>query len=229
MIKEIKTIIATTLPDQLGSKYTKNVLRTFADQINNAIPRLKVINRKGIEIGEVKFGSVSKGELAVTMNIDIDSIDKAWEYYFIPEGIIREKEQQGKFMVITKAAIKGISMVMFPTDLSLKPIRFEEKTIEGRDYFIKKYDEIDEKIIADCIDGMKPLYVYYPQSLDPDVIKSDAEKRGLIQDGNYIHPIEVYGWPGSFTQFRNIIIEEWTKANSQLSGIPLKKATEKQS
>jgi hypothetical protein len=226
-MKEITTTIATTLPDQRNEKFTKNVLRKFSDQINTAFRKFGVLGIDNKIIGDVISARISKGTLVVTMTIDDSKVDKNWEYYFIPEGITKKKEEQGKFLVITEAEFKGVSMVRFPADLSLKPVVFDNKYRENTDYFIRKYDQIESGLVERCIENLRPLYVYYPDSLDGDIIKKDAEKQGLLKDGNKIFPIEVNSFQGTFNQYRSIIINKWTLINTEKSGSQEKKPIEK--
>lgn len=214
-MKEITTTIATTLPDQLDEKFTKNVLRKFCDQINTTFRKFGVLGIKNEIIGNVISARISKGSLIVTMNIDDSKVDKNWEYYFVPEGITKKKERQGKFLVITEAELKGVSLVMFPSDFSLKPVVFDNKYKENTDYFIRKYDQIESGLVERCIENLRPLYVYYPDSLDGDIIQKDAERQGLLKDGNKVFPIEVNSLQGTFNQYRSIIINKWTLINTE--------------
>lgn len=125
-MKEITSIIANTLPDSTGVKFTKNVLRKFRDQANSAFPCLPVKTNKGLEVGRVKEAEIVGGMLRFKMEIDADLIDKRWEHFLVPDGNMLASEIQGKFRVITSATIKGMSIVKFPTDLTMKPVRFDD-------------------------------------------------------------------------------------------------------
>lgn len=206
---EIKTIVATTLPDQKNEKYTKNLLRKFSDQVNFQLRQLPV-KRSTKEVGFVKSAIIHPGKLELVLEVNPDLIDKQWEYYFIPVTKNEEFERQGKFRVIKKAKIDHIAMVKYPTDISLKPYRFEVTFKEGKDYFVKHYSEVPEELIEKCSKEKLPLYVYYPESLHADIIEADAEKRGLLKDGQKISPIEVCSWNGTFAQFKQYIISQWT-------------------
>jgi hypothetical protein len=226
-MKEITTSIATTLPDQLDEKFTKSVLRKFCDQINTAFRKFGVLGIKNEIIGEVISARISKGSLVATMNIDDTKVAKNWEYYFVPEGITKKKEKQGKFLVITEAELKGVSIVMFPSDLSLKPVVFDNKYKENTDYFIRKYDQIESGLVERCIKNLRPLYVYYPDSLDGDIIQKDAEDKGLLDCGKKILPIEVNSFQGTFNQYREIIINKWTLISTENLDSQEKKPIEK--
>jgi len=233
-MKEIKPIIATTLPDQVNSKFTKNVLKKFCDQINSALTFLPVKDVSGKEIGKVKEGVMSNGSLRATIEVNTDLIDKSYEYFFIPDGGVIKKEAQGKFAVITKAVIHGVKMVKIPYDLSLKPIRFEITMKEGEDYYVDEYASLTPEVVSGLIKVGKPVHVFYPVSMGIDMIMEDAKERGLIEDlgddkVSKIHPFIINATKDTFSKFRKTIKKQWQKFNSEKTENPLKNLTRIQS
>ena len=225
-MKEIKSIIATTLPDQMNAKLTKNVLKKFSGQINGTVPKLPVRDGNGKKIGQVNSSYVTKGNLSVIMEVDPDLVDKQWEYFFIPDGEATKKEEQGRFAVTLEANFKGVKMVKFPHDLTLKPYRFDQKYKENVDYFIKRHTDITPEVVAEIFTG-KPIYIYYPQEMGTDAIIFDAKEKGFIEDledkegGQQVFPFQVCVWPEDFEHFRIHIIEQWTKLNTGGQDNPL--------
>ena len=221
-MKQIKTVIATTLPDQLNSKYTKGCLKNFRDQINSPVPDLPVRNNDGNRIGLVKEATVSENKLMVSIEVDTSKINKDWEYYFVPISVPFEREVQGNFVIEKEGTIEGVQMVKFPTDLSLKPFRFEKHFKEGVDYHIRKYDEITDEDMVNFTTGLVTVYVYYPSFLGAEEIIKNAQERGFLQDegdgyGRKVFPFEVSAMPVPFDKFKQHIKKLWQQKSSSTS------------
>lgn len=226
-MKQIKTTIATTLPDQLNSKYTKGCLKSFRDQINNAVPNLPVRDNENFKIGLVTESTIIENRLVSSIEVDTSKIDKDWEYYFVPIAVPFEREVQGNFVVEKSGTIEGVQMVKFPTDLSLKPVRFEKHFKEGVDYHIRKYDEITDDDMVNFTTGLVTVYVYYPSFLGAEEIIKDAQEKGFLQDegdgyGSKVFPFEVSAMPVPFDKFKQHIKKLWQKSSSTTKENPLK-------
>ncbi len=215
-MKTFKYTIANTLPDQRLGKFTKNVLKKFRDQINTAIPYLPVKigpEENQRKIGHVKNAAFSDGNLSCIIEVDPSSLDKQWEYFFVPDGD-GKLELQGKFEVYTSGSISGVLMVRSPTDMTMKPITFFEYIAEGQDYFIKHYEELDELTVKRIKKSGEQTYVYYPVSVDPEDLITDAKEKGLIIDrddgtGETLRPFNIDSFDGTFEQFREYINNLW--------------------
>lgn len=229
-MEKIKYFISNTLPDQLGSKFTKSVLKKFRDQINSAVPFLPLTNncKESEKIGYVNNASLINLKLEATINVNTKLIDKRWEYFFVPNGIIKKRERQGKIDVVTLADIISVSMVRYPTDLTLKPIRFEPDFKEGVDYHIHRFDDMKPEMVLEYLKRDKPVYVYYPLLSDVEEAIKDATERGLFLDGNIL-PFEVITWPKGFDNFKKHIRDRWKKQNTVETENLLKKLLSKQS
>ena len=238
-MKTIKYTIATTLPDQQMVKFAKNVLKKFRDQINNAFPYLPVTAGYGedeVNIGYVKNALVSTGDLICEISINPETIDKQWEYYFVVKGNMSPFEQQGNFKIIQKADIVGVSMSRAPSDLTSKPVTFFEYIKENQDYFIRKYDDMDEVTVKRIKNSGEQTYIYYPILFTPDELIDDARKRGLVIDhddgtGETVKPFNIDSFDGTFEQFREYINKLWKAQIKHMGkmGNPLKKVTKMQS
>ena len=225
-MKTINPKIANTLPDQLNNKFTKNVLKKFKNQINTAIPHLTVKNTQGKEIGEVEQGDIVDGCLKIIAKVNPDLIDKQWEYYFVPDGHIKKKEIQGQYNVITSAIILGVNMVKFPTDLTLKPVRFEQKYIEGVDYHIKEYEDLTPGIVAGLIKDNKIVFVYYPHIMGVDEAIQDSLERVLVtKENGELFPFNITVWPKDFEHYKKHIKSLWKKESMEGTENPLKNLT----
>ncbi len=220
-------------------KFTKNVLKKFRDQINNSVPYLPVkigIEEKAVKVGVVKDASFSNGDLTCTLEIDPSTIDKQWEYFFVPDGS-GNLELQGRFEVYTSGSIKGISMVRSPTDMTLKPVTFFEYIKENQDYFIKEYTELDELTVKRIKKSGEQTYVYYPVEIDPESLIKDARQRGLVIDhddnetGETVRPFNIDSFDGTFEEFREYINGLWKAQieNMVKMANPSKKPTKMQS
>lgn len=239
MMKQFKYTIANTLPDQRLGKFTKNVLKKFRDQINTAIPHLPVKigteeNQK--KIGYVKDAVFSNGDLSCMIEVDPSSLDKQWEYFFVPDGS-GKLELQGKFEVYTSGSILGVLMVRSPTDLTSKPITFFEYIEENQDYFIKEYTELDELTVKRIKKSGEQTYVYYPVEIDPEALIKDARQRGLVIDhkeddtGETVRPFSIDSFDGTFEEFRKHINNLWKIQIENMEKMvnPSKKPTKMQS
>lgn len=236
-MKQFKYTIANTLPDQRMGKFTKNVLKKFRDQINTAIPHMPVkIGTEGNQrkVGHIKDAAFSNGDLICTIEVDPSSLDKQWEYFFVPDGN-GNLELQGKFEVYTTGNISGVLMVRSPTDMTLKPITFFEYIKEDQDYFIKHYEELDEFTVKRIKKSGEQTYVYYPVSVDPEDLITDAKKRGLVIDredgtGETLRPFNIDSFGGTFEQFKEYINALWKIQieNMGKTASPSKKATKMQ-
>ena len=240
-MKTFKYTIANTLPDQRMGKYSKNVLKKYRDQINAAFPFISI--KYGNEddspkIGIVKEASYSNDGLKVILEVETETIDKQWEYFFVlfvPENK-KHIEIQGRFEVITGGRVTAISMVRSPTDMTLKPVTFFEDIKENQDYFIKHYEELDELTVKRVKKSGEQTYVYYPVSVDPEDLITDAKKRGLVIDredgtGETLRPFNIDSFGGTFDQFREYINALWKIQieNMGKTANPLKKVTKAQS
>ena len=232
-MKTIKTVIATTLPDQLAQKYTKHLLLDFSKQINNAVKReipLVVKNNDKAKqiIGNVESSKIDLGgRLTATMNIDTDLIDKGWEYFFVPHEEPIEVLEQGRFQVMTKAILNGILMVRTPTSLNLVPYVFEQEFKEGTDYHVKNYEEMTPELVENSIYDNIPIYVFYPVNLGIKFVLEDALKRGLILPeaegkGHYRFPFDVKSVPGTIDDLRKDIKSVWKQFAMERMENPLK-------
>lgn len=237
-MKQIKTVIATTLPDQLSQKYTKQLLWDFCKQINSAvkseIPLVVKNNNKDKQIiGNIESSKIDLGgRLTVTMNIDTDLIEKGWEYFFVPHEEPIEVLKQGKFQVMTKAILNGVLMVRTPTSLNLVPVVFEQEFKEGFDYHVKNYEEMTPELVEDSIYDNIPVYVFYPVDLGIKFVLEDALKRGLILPesegkGHHRFPFDVKSVPGTIDDLRKDIQKVWKKHATTLMVNPMKSPTKK--
>lgn len=231
-MKTIKTTVATTLPDQVRTKFTQEALADMRDQINNSKEGLLVYDIDWNEIGKVKKASIPEKDLVITMKIDENLIDKSFEWFFVPYGIPIDIKVEGDFEVTRKVDLKCIQMVKMPTDLSLKPIRFEMEFVEGVDYFVEQYDELTPELIAEYIKKGNQVSVYYPASMEWDNIIKDAIQKGLVadkEDGtgvNFVFPFNLSAVSITFEDFKKQVATSWQKYSSQKKEEPLKNHTE---
>ena len=241
-MKKFKYIIANTLPDQRRGKFSKKALQRYRDQINSAIPFIPIKNGNSDDsekIGIVKDALYSNGDLRVTLEVETETIDKQWEFFFVPFVPENRKciEIQGKFEVITGGRITAISMVRAPTDMTLKPVTFFEYIKENQDYFIKEYTELDELTVKRIKKSGEQTYVYYPVEIDPEALIKDARQRGLVIDqddketGETVRPFNIDSFDGTFEEFREHINGLWKIQieNMVKMANPSKKPTKMQS
>jgi len=216
-LKTFKYTIANTLPDQQMVKFTKNVLKRFRDQINNAFPLMPVTigsGEKEREIGHIENARISTGDLICDVSVNPETVDKQWEYFFAVRGNMAPFEQQGNIKVVTKADIVSVSMTRAPASLTSKPITFFEYIKEDQDYFIKHYEELDELAVKRIKKSGEQTYVYYPVSVTPDELIDDARKRGLVIDhddgtGETVKPFNIDSFDGTLEQFKEHINGLW--------------------
>ncbi|MCK5615836.1 hypothetical protein KAR91_78960 [Candidatus Pacearchaeota archaeon] len=225
-MKTIKTTIATTLPDAVKAKFTKEALSGMRDQINKGEFFVTDVNRE-IKIGSVKKAAISEKDLVVKMKLDDTLIDKSFEWFFVPFGIPIDISLEGEFEVIRQVDLVCIQMVKMPTDLSLKPVRFEMEFVEGVDYFVVKHNELTPELVAEFIEKGNQVAVYYPDSMEwADVIK-DTLERGLVVDTggepNFVHPFSVSVIPETFEEFKKQIALSWQNFSSEKKMDPLLK------
>lgn len=229
-MKTIKTTIATTLPDSVKAKFTKEALAGMRDQINN--PEINFfVTDAGMKqkLGAVKKASITEKDLVVKMKIDDSLIDKSFEWFFVPFGIPIDVSLEGEFEVIRQVDLVCIQMVKIPTDLSLKPTRFEMKFVEGVDYFVKKHDELTTELIAEFIKNGIHVSVYYPESMGWEHIVRDAVTKGLISENEdhtnmeFVHPFSLAAVPITFEEFKKQIALSWQNLASQKKMDPLLK------
>ncbi len=228
-MKTIKTTIATTLPDAVKAKFTKEALEGMRDQINSG--EFKVYDSGWNEIGEVKKAAIpiDTKNLEVVMKLNESLIDKSFEWFFVPYGHPVDVKIEGEIEEINRADLKCIRMVKMPTDLSLKPVRFEMEFVEGVDYFVKKYDELTSESVTEFIEKGNQVAVYYPESMGwPDIIK-DSFERGLVVDNggesgpDFVHPFSISAVKMTFEQFKKQIALSWANLALQKKTDPLLK------
>ena len=225
-MKTIKTTIATTLPDIVKQRFTKKALEEMRDQMNSGEFFVTDSNRT-IKIGSVKKASIPENDLVVTMKLDDSLIDKSFEWFFVPFGFPIDIKVEGEIEEINKVDLVCIRMVKMPTELSLKPVRFEMEFVEGVDYFVVKYDDLTPELVAEFIEKGNQVAVYYPESMEwADVIK-DTIERGLVVDTgdgpNFVHPFSVSVIPETFEEFKKQIALSWQKFSSEKKMAPLLK------
>ncbi len=237
-MKQVKSVIATTLPDQLAQKYTKQLLADYSKQITNAVKREMPLVVKGNDKSKTIIGNIESakidlaGRLSVTMNIDTDLVDKGWEYFFVPHEEPIEVLEQGKFKVMTKAILNGVLMVRTPTSLNLVPYVFEQEFKEGKDYFVKNYEEMTLELVEESIYDNLPVYVFYPRELGIKFVMEDALKRGLILHesegkGHHRFPFDVKSVPGTIDDLRKDVKRIWKLHATTIAENPLKRPTGK--
>lgn len=228
-MKTIKTTIATTLPDQVRSKFTQEALAGMRDQINKG--ELLVYDIDWNEIGKVKKASIPEKDLVATMKINENLIDKSFEWFFVPYGIPVDIKIEGIFEVTRKVDLKCVQMVKMPTDPTLKPVRFNMEFVEGVDYFVVKYDELTPELVAEYIEKGNQVSVYYPESLGWENIARDGVVRGIFSynenmaRGEFVHPFAVSAVSITFEEFKKQIALSWQKYSSQKKENPLLKST----
>ena len=228
-MKTIKTTIATTLPDQVKSKFTKEALKGIRDQINDPETKFFVVDAgMKLKIGTVKKASIPDKDLVVTMKIDEKLIDKSFEWFFVPYGIPIDIKLEGEIEEISMVDLVCIQMVKMPTDLSLKPVRFEMVFVEGIDYFVKKYDELTPELVKEHIEKGSQVSVYYPESLGWDSIIKDAVEKGIVNGAEFVHPFAVFAPKISFEEFKRQIELSWENLASEKKMDPLLRSTELQ-
>ena len=232
-MKTIKTTIATTLPDQVKSKFTKEALAEMRDQINDPEKDFFVTD-VGIKqkLGVVKKASIPEKDLVVTMKLDDKLIDKSFEWFFVPFGIPIDIKIEGDFEVTRKVDLVCIKMVKAPTDLSLKPVRFEMKFAEGVDYFVKQYDELTPELVSEFIEKGNQVCVYYPESFGWENIVKDALERGIVINEDNTGAKLVFPFSmsvsSSFKKFKKQIDLTWRNYGLQKQKDPLLKHIETQ-
>ncbi len=222
-MKTIKTTIATTLPDQVRTKFTKEALAGMRDQINK--DELLVFNTDWNVVGKVKKASIPEKDLVVTMKINEKLIDKSFEWFFVPYGIPVDIKIEGNFEVTRKVDLKCVQMVKMPTDPTLKPVRFNMEFVEGIDYFVVKYDELTPGLIAEYIEKGNQVSVYYPESLGWVNIIKDAVEKGIVDGAVFVHPFAIFAPKSSFEEFKKQITRSWQNLASQKKMDPLSSHT----
>lgn len=229
-MKTIKTTIATTLPDQVKSKFTKEALKGIRDQINDPKTKFFVVDAgMKLKIGTVKKASIPDKDLVVTMKIDDSLIDKSFEWFFVPYGIPVDIKLEGEIEEISMVDLVCIQMVKMPTDLSLKPVRFEMEFVEGVDYFVVKHEDLTYELVTEYIEKGLHVSVYYHESMGwEDTFKSLFEKGLLDPDKNIIHPFSASMIKGTFEEFKHQIALLWQNFSSEKKMDPLLKNTESQ-
>lgn len=227
-MKTIKTTIATTLPDQVRTKFTKEALAGMRDQINNSKEGFLVYDTNWNEIGKVKKASIPEMDLIATMKINENLIDKSFEWFFVPYGIPVDIKIEGNFEVTRKVDLKCIQMVKMPTDITLKPIRFEMDFVEGVDYFVIEYNDLTSELVAEYIEKGNQVCVYYPWLMGWENILKDSIERGIVSEikeqtiVGFVHPFSLSAVPITFEEFKKQVVITWQKYSSQKKVEPLK-------
>jgi len=231
-MKNITTTIATTLPDSVKSKFTKEALAGMRDQINDPKKEFFVTDDKmTVKLGPVKKASIpiDTKDLEVSMKLDDTLIDKSFEWFFVPFGIPIDIAVEGDFEVIRQVDLVCIKMVKMPTDLSLKPVRFEMEFTEGVDYFVIKHEDLTPELVAEYIEKRMQVSVYYHSEMEWEDIIKDAIKRGIVaSDGTgpaFVFPFTPCVVPETFEEFKKQIALSWQNLASEKKMDPLLKNT----
>ncbi len=227
-MKTIKTTIATTLPDQVKSKFTKEALQGMRDQINSG--KIHVVDAEiKLRIGEAKKASIPEKDLVVKMKVNDDLIDKRFEWFFVPSGIPIDIKIEGEIEEINRVDLICIKMVKMPTDLSLKPVRFEMEFVEGVDYFVKRPEELTNELVEELIEKGNQVSVYYHSDMEWESIIKDTVERGLVsetEDGKveFVFPFNPCIVSETFEEFKEKVALAWQNFSSEKKMDPLLKS-----